>query len=1064
MPGPGLVSRPFFFLIESVYFRGNTKGIVENRRKPRRFVVPGTTPAFIPARMSDFDSTAFPVRPVTAASAETAPRSNPKHAQPATATLVWSWFIVVAAALFGFKLILLAGQGENLYEAHWRIGGLRITWVNDLAWYVFVVLGTLGVLRLGTCCQLIGVKAVRVVNATVVILGLCFVFLTFHNGDKNYLYPLLSGVLHWTSVGPYLANSLFFNQPFLAAWVFAYAVGYYLLVRSGREKNAIMMTAAFGLAYGLINLGGLKVYRHELLIIDCLGCVSLLMAWRSSTQGGPPVRLSARWSCWPIAWTILFGWALMRFDTQWHSNAANYFLGLIGFVILAFATAGFLVRKVGNPVAWSWLAPFFLAGFFLLADSNYPASVNYSHLLCLGFTFPRYIAGDLVLVGLVALCALVYRKLRPRGNLWWLNVIGLGLIIVAGVDLRLSQIMGVRLGWDVLSFGDSPKMMFRMAKPYLPGALLGFCMVAALYALALRAVRTWAARNSGQEISVSVPCTSGELELARHSAGKFGLAYLTALFGGLGLLGFFIAESDKVEAQPVVRLVRTSPLWKHVANRALSPQEFVKSAEALGLGDFRAKPAVDPVAPPRDLNVLVVFMESSYNKHLSLFGSDEETQPLLSNYKERMELFPNFFSAFTGSIHARFATFTSLYPALDFHTFTQERVPVKSLFEIFHDRGYSCSMFYSSYFDYTGFRDFLKNRGLDEMYDADTMPGQRSTERVAWGLLEEETLGAIRNQLKKYAQGHQRFCLTYVPAAPHYPYDRIPKPFQKHKMKEIADFTPLYLNELLYIDWVLASILDELKQTGLLDNTLVVITNDHGEMLGGKDGHIGHGWAVTPELANTPLILLDPGHPGLRVNKTIGTQVDLLPTILDRLNIPVPANELYEGLSLDAGEARAERFGYLNSYKEFGIISGDQVLLGDRESETPSGVASKGAVYRISNEGVKTVFTEETGDDLQPGDKVDPSAAIKTDAARGASRSLATNSGQDVGRVRMATGTLRDREKTMGRFDAFQENLLQNYSAYREYLRGEVLAQANHLGTSQDLNPHVAQSRRPKPD
>src|SRR4029079_16390584 len=169
------------------------------------------------------------------------------------------------------------------------------------------------------------------------------------------------------------------------------------------------------------------------------------------------------------------------------------------------------------------------------------------------------------------------------------------------------------------------------------------------------------------------------------------------------------------------------------------------------------------------------------------------------------------------------------------------------------------SMFYSSYFDYTGFGDFLKNRGMDEMYDADTMPGDHTGKQVEWGLLEEETLGAIRAQLKSYALTHRRFCLTYVPAAPHNPYDKIPKPFRKYKVKEVGDFTPVYLNESLYMDWVIASIIDELKQSGLLDKTLVVITNDHGEMLGGKeDGNIGHGWKITPQLANTPLIIMDP--------------------------------------------------------------------------------------------------------------------------------------------------------------------------------------------------------------
>jgi phosphoglycerol transferase MdoB-like AlkP superfamily enzyme len=436
-------------------------------------------------------------------------------------------------------------------------------------------------------------------------------------------------------------------------------------------------------------------------------------------------------------------------------------------------------------------------------------------------------------------------------------------------------------------------------------------------------------------------------------------------------------------------------LWKRVASRPMSREDFLKTAGALGLGDFARGRGVAAAGPPADMNVLVVFMESSYNKHLSLFGSDEATQPLLSKYKDRMELFPNFFSAFTGSIHARFATFTSIYPVQDFAAFTEERVPVKSLFEVLHERGYTCSMFYSSYFDYTGFRDFLKNRGLDEMYDADTMPGQRGTERVAWGLLEEETLGAIRNQIKKYAQNQQRFCLTYVPAAPHNPFDKIPKRFQKYKMEEVGNFKPVYLNELLYMDWVLASIVDQLQESGLLDHTLVLITNDHGEMLGGKDGHIGHGWVVTPELANTPLIVMDPRRPGFQVNKTIGTQVDFLPTVLGRLNILVPADQLYEGLSLDGGADRDGRIGYLNSYKQFGIISGDQVLLGDRDVNDTSGVAGLGKVYAIGNEGAKTLFTEEA-----------------------------------------QRGTIQDRQTAMARFDAFQENLLRNYALYCRSIRG----------------------------
>ena len=958
------------------------------------------------------ESTAFPARTVGVRATAKSVRSgraltqaNPAGNWSTGTAAVWSRIQVVLVALLAIKMVLIAGQGQGLYEAHWRIGGTNVTWVNVGAFVGFVLLGVLGLVELGRESQTVGVRSVRFVNAVVLVLGLCFIFLTFHNGNKNYLYPILNGILKWDSLGPYLTNSLFFNPPFLAAWVFAYASLYYILARTGRERRVLSLTAAFACAYALLQLRDLIAYRDELLILDTLGLISLLATWHRNQllrDPGPPnqagsasvfsrdwlTRFGWAWLLLPLVWTVFFCWALLRFDSLWHTSPAEYFLGLAAFTAALFTVATLVVRKLGRTQNWMRLVLFFSVAFFLFCDTNYSSSENYQHLLCLALTFPRYFAGELALLGLLALAGVFCRRRWPKASLWWLDAAALALVLLAVFDLRLSQIMGVRLGWDLLSFGDSPKMMLRLAKPYLPALIIGFLAIVFLYWLALRGLRCLT--PPGSRMGEAPRNDSFNFIPLRVSTPAF---YIGAIFVCFGVLGMALADSDKARGEPALRLVQTSPWWKRLARRTLSRDDFIKSAKALGLGDLSLAPGVSPAQPPRDLNVLVVFMESSYNKHLSLFGSSEETQPVLSKYKDRMELFPNFFSAFAGSIHARFATFTSLYPVQDFHAFTQERVPVKSLFEVLHDRGYTCSMFYSSSFDYTGFRDFLKNRGLDEMYDADTMPGQRTTERVEWGLLEAETLGAIRAQLQKYAQSQQRFCLTYVPAAPHYPYDKIPKAFQKNKMEQMGDFTPVYLNELLYMDWVIGSIVEQLKESGLLDNTLVVITNDHGEMLGGKDGHIGHGWAITPVLANTPLILMDPQRTGYQINYTPGTQVDILPTILDRLHIPVPADQLYEGLSLDAGTARAGRLGYLNSYQQFAVLSGDLVLLGDREGAGPAGVSSA-SVYTLSNQGPTTIFTESQPDPLP------------------------------------------ERKAAMARFDAFQDSLLRNYDFYRASIRG----------------------------
>ena len=160
----------------------------------------------------------------------------------------------------------------------------------------------------------------------------------------------------------------------------------------------------------------------------------------------------------------------------------------------------------------------------------------------------------------------------------------------------------------------------------------------------------------------------------------------------------------------------------------------------------------------------------------------------------------------------------------------------------------------------------------------------------------------------------------------------------------------------------------------------MVITGDHGEMLGAGGGPIGHGWKLTPELANVPLIIMDPLKRGTAINETVGSQVDLLPTILDKLGIPVPRDQLYQGVSLYSPQAQEERMIYLNSFSQYAILQGRKLIFGDRKTQRGQ------TVFTIQNEGARALFIKSEELPTMP-------VAISS-------------------------------------FDAFQENLLRNYQNY----------------------------------
>jgi arylsulfatase A-like enzyme len=194
---------------------------------------------------------------------------------------------------------------------------------------------------------------------------------------------------------------------------------------------------------------------------------------------------------------------------------------------------------------------------------------------------------------------------------------------------------------------------------------------------------------------------------------------------------------------------------------------------------------------------------------------------------------------------------------------------------------------------------------------------------------------------------------------------------------------------------------DELRDTGLLDKTLVVITSDHGEMLGDNGGPLGHGWRVTPQLANVPLILMDPEKRGYRVNDAVGSQVDLLPTLLDVLGLPLPVGELYQGQSLYAAQGREGREIYLNSYDEFAVIAGQEIHTGSRKQETGDQPEPAAVTYQISNSGSKTMFT--------------------------------------------ATNLAEPFMVSIKRFDEFQTGFLENYAFYRDSLPSRQTTNLVHL-------------------
>ena len=123
-----------------------------------------------------------------------------------------------------------------------------------------------------------------------------------------------------------------------------------------------------------------------------------------------------------------------------------------------------------------------------------------------------------------------------------------------------------------------------------------------------------------------------------------------------------------------------------------------------------------------------------------------------------------------------------------------------------------------------------------------------------------------------------------------------------------------YDNGVLQADDHIRELFARLQQKGYLQDSLVVITSDHGESIGER-GVYGHSSNLYAEEVSPQLLIYDPDPVEYR-NLELARQIDVAPTILDRLGLPIPS--CWDGRSLLREEPA--RFSYLRMNETFAVI------------------------------------------------------------------------------------------------------------------------------------------------
>jgi glucan phosphoethanolaminetransferase (alkaline phosphatase superfamily) len=286
-------------------------------------------------------------------------------------------------------------------------------------------------------------------------------------------------------------------------------------------------------------------------------------------------------------------------------------------------------------------------------------------------------------------------------------------------------------------------------------------------------------------------------------------------------------------------------------------------------------------------NVVLIVVDSLRADHMEVYGYPRRTTPFLESLRQAGRL-----RAVRRAMSSCAESNCGISSILSSKTLGSTLPENFKLHDLLHDQGYRLHFILSGKHEWFGLREFYGDE-METYFDGTRAARHAATDdRV---LLEGLAAIPPADGRPTYLHFHlmsthqigvrQERYQVFLPAQPH-----------GRPGADLQSRVNGYDNAVIQADAIMAELFAGLQQKGYLDDALVMIVADHGESLGapGEDA-VGHGPSLGHEVLNIPWLVVDGDFSTYR-NLEFGTQVDVAPTIVSRLGLPVPAT--WEGRSL----------------------------------------------------------------------------------------------------------------------------------------------------------------------
>lgn len=296
-------------------------------------------------------------------------------------------------------------------------------------------------------------------------------------------------------------------------------------------------------------------------------------------------------------------------------------------------------------------------------------------------------------------------------------------------------------------------------------------------------------------------------------------------------------------------------------------------------------------------NFVVILLESISQNHFPIYGYERDITPNINNLAKKSIVFENAYSIGSHSDYAQTGFLSSRYMIINDHrNFFNKNYPRTFMWDILKSQNYSTAYISSQDDEWANMINYYNLETLDYYSHSLTDGSYDYGSGNAKKDYDEKTTTKVISWLNKTINETKPFYLYINYQATHYPYSypennsiftpdkpskdtsyfEIPK---KDYNKSLND----YDNSIFYVDKQIGNIINYLENNNLSDNTVIIITSDHGETLIRNHGFIRHGFGVYEEEVKVPLIIYLPKTSPQRIKERV-RNLDVVPTILNLTN------------------------------------------------------------------------------------------------------------------------------------------------------------------------------------